>query len=147
MDQRIKGQEVSITCVTDSVAEDRLDSISNFNDEVALELKEAGYLGEYVNRFDEILNGYGGDFEMNTTNSRWVQWRRRIIDRAQRRIVGVVFNVVRTDIYDNGDTLVQIYRDVKWGAMPTTIGSRGDYVKVKAQFKCSQLAEQINALI
>jgi hypothetical protein len=143
---RLKGQEVSIRVVQDATTVDTLDSISSMNDEVALEIKEDGFLGEPVNRFDEILNGYGGDFEMQLTNANWTRWQQAIIDRATRRKPSLKFNIVRTDFYASGDSSIFTYKDVKWGSMPTTIGARGDFVKVKASFKCSERSVQTNAL-
>lgn len=146
MAQRLKGQEVSIRIVTDGVTEE-LNTFSNFNDEIALELKEAGYLGEVTNRFDEILNGYGGDMELNLQKASWLTLTQRIRDRAQRRTPGTVFNIVRTDLFPNGDSIMFIYKDVSWGPVPTSVSSRGDYVKPKLQFKCSERGEQINAIV
>lgn len=146
-DQRLKGQEVSIRVVTDGTTDATIDSVSNFNDEVALELKEAGYLGETVNRFDEILNGFGGDFEANITKADWNLLVTAIVNRARRITPTTVFNVVRTDLFPNGDSAIYVYSDVKWGPVPTAIASRGDYVKPKLQFKCSERANQINAVI
>lgn len=146
MDPRLKGQEVSIRVTDNSRLVASLDSISSFNDNMDLETKSDGFLGETVNRFDEVLNGYGGDFEMQTTSANWILWQQRIRDRATRRNPGIRFNVIRTDLYANGTSLVITYGDVKWGAQPTTIGGRGEFVKVKATFVCSNRKEQLNAL-
>jgi hypothetical protein len=137
--QRLKGQEVSIRILQNGTLLSSIDSVSSFNEEVDLEIKSDGFLGEPVNRFDEILNGFGGDFEMQTTNGSWLIWQQAIIARAQRvaSAVGTTFNVVRTDLYENGDSNVYTYVDAKWGGMPSTVGARGEYVKVKASFKCS----------
>ena len=146
-DQRLKGQELSIRIVNDGTTDATIDSVANFNDEVALEIKEAGYLGETVNRFDEILNGHGGDMEINITKANWNQLVTAIINRARRITPSTVFNVVRTDLFPNGDSAIYVYSDVKWGPLPTSVASRGDYVKPKLQFKCSERQVQINAVI
>jgi hypothetical protein len=145
-DPRLKGQEISIRVVTDSVVDNTIDSIASMNDEVMLELKEAGFLGELVNRFDEIFNGFGGDMEIQLTKANWVSLELSIIERAQRKVLSRIFNVIRTDLYGNGDSSIYTYADVKWGAIATTIASRADYVKVKMQFKCSERTVQTNAL-
>jgi hypothetical protein len=135
---RLKGQEVSIRVVLESNEVRSIDSISSFNDEVALEIKEDGFLGEVANRFDEILNGFGGDFETHLASSGWIFLVNAIIDRAQRRRPAIVFNVVRTDLFADGTSLVYTYKDVKWGSIPQTLGSRGDFVKAKFMFKCTE---------
>jgi hypothetical protein len=146
MDQRLKGQEVSIRAVANGQVLSTIDSVSSMNEAVALEIKEQGYLGEPVNRFDEILNGYGGDFDMHVTNANWIDLELQIIARATREQPGLTFNVVRTDIFPNGDTIIYTYIDVSWGAMPQNVGSRGDYVKVHAEFKCSERTVKRNSL-
>lgn len=146
MDQRLKGQEVSIRIINAGVVVAEIDTVSSFNDEVALELKEDGFLGETANRFDEILNGYGGDMEIQISKANWVLLQQAIIDRAQRKTPEVVFNIVRTDLFSNGDSAIFTYSDVKWGPIPTSVASRGDFVKPKLQFKCSERPYKLNSL-
>lgn len=146
-DQRIKGQEVSVKVIEDGVLLTSIDSISTFNDAVSLELKESGYLGEFVNRFDEILNGFGGDFEFNVTTSAWNLLVESIIARAKRERPNVVFNVVRVDLYPNGESAIYTYRNVFWGEIPTNVAGRGEYVKPRMQFKCSERPTKINQVL
>ncbi len=145
-DLRLKGQEISIRSVAGGVVVDSIDSVASFNQEVMLEIKQDGFLGEFVNRFDNIMNGFGGDFEFHVHNALWVPFERSIIDKAQRNIPGLQFNVIRTDFYPNGNSVIYTYRDVAWGAIPHAVGSRGDYVKIKGQFNCSERPEEVNSL-
>lgn len=144
--QRLKGQEVSIRVIQAGNVVNELSIISAFNDNVALEIKEAGYLGETVNRFDEILNGYGGDFESHLNRAEWNNFVQAVIDRAERRTPDVQFNVVRVDFFPNGDSSVYTYTDVFWGGIPTSVPTRGDYVKVRGEFRCSERPVQTNQL-
>lgn len=143
---RLRGQQVSIRIVQAGTVVDSIDSISSFNDEDTLEIKEDGFLGEFVNRFQSILNGHGADFEFQTHNARWLLFRQSVLDKVMGKTPDVVFNVVRTDYYFNGDTVVQTYVDVHWGPMGKAIASRGDVVKHKLTFKCSAAPADINAL-
>jgi len=146
IDQRIKGQEISLRVISGGQVVSEVNSVSAFNEAVALALKEAGYLGELVNRFDEILDGYGGDMDMNVTRASWLNFQLAVEARARREQPDLKFNVVRADLYPNGDNATFTYRDVHFGPMPTNIPSRGDYVKVHLEFKCSERAVAINAL-
>ena len=146
-DQRIKGQEVSIRVVQGGVPVASIDSISVFNDTVALELKETGFLGETVNRFDEILNGFGGDCEFHVTKPEWNELVEAIISRAKRETPDTNFNVVRADYFPNGQSALYTYRDVKFGEIPTNVPSRGDYVKARLQFKCSERPVKIDGIV
>lgn len=145
-EQRLKGQEVSIRIIEAGNVVESIDSISTFNDATKLEIKEAGYLGETVNRFDEILNGYGGNFEFHVRKAAWSTLIRAITDRAQRRRPELVFNIIRTDLFPNGESNIITYIDVAWGEVPQTIGGRGEYVKVAMSFSCGERSEQINQL-
>lgn len=145
-DQRLKGQEISVRVISAGNVVTSINSVAMFNDNVALELKEQGYLGETVNRFDEILNGYGGDFEFHVNRADWNELIESIVARAERRQPDLRFNVVRTDFYPNGDTNIYTYQDVFWGAVPTSVASRGDYVKGRLEFRCSARPVKTNAL-
>lgn len=137
---RLKGQEVSVRVLSGDPPEPiaTLTSISTFNDDTTIKLLEDGFLGEVAMRYDEILDGYGGDFEMQVTTSGWVSWLQAIEARATRQDPTIVFNVVRTDLFPDGTSLIWVYEDVKWDAIPQKIGSREDRVKVTGKFKCSQ---------
>lgn len=145
-DQRLKGQEVSIRVIEAGNVVTTIDAISVFNEQVALELKEQGYLGETVNRFDELLNGFGGDFEFHVNRADWHSLVESILERATREVPDRTFNVVRTDFYPNGDSAIFTYQDVKWGPIPTSVASRGDYVKPRMEFRCEERPVKVNAL-
>lgn len=145
-DQRLKGQEVSIRIIDAGSVVAAIDTVSTFNDGVDLEIKEAGYLGEFTNRFDEVLNGFSGDLETNLTRADSATLDDAIIAKAKRESPALVFNVIRTDFFPNGDSNIYTYEDVHWGQIPTTIGARGDFVKKKYQFKCSERTVATNQL-
>lgn len=136
---RLKGQEISIRVLAGNPPEvlDTIDSISEFNDTTALKLLEDGFLGEVTNRFDEILDGFGGDFSMQTTSSGWIALEQAIIRRATREDPTLIFNIVKTDLYADGSSIIKVFTDVKWGEMPTKVGGRGEFAKISANFKCS----------
>lgn len=144
-DPRLKGQEVVLRILQDGQLVDELQAIGSFNDEVKLEIKEDGFLGEPTNRFDQILNGYGGDLEFQTNTSGYLAFIASIEGKAKRTVFPV-FNIVRTDLYVNGQTAVITYPDVKWGAIPTSVGGRGEYAKTKLAFSCEDRTVQINAI-
>lgn len=142
----MKGQEVEIRITRAGSPENTISAIGNFNDNVMLETKQDGFLGEIVDRFDDVMRGYGFDLEFQVSEAAWIDFQTAMIDRSQRATPDVIFNVIRSDFYSNGDTLIFTYMDVKFGGQPTTIASRGDFVKVKLEGKCSQRSVQKNAL-
>lgn len=132
--------------IQDGFVLSEINSVASLTEDVLRRLLEAGYLGEIANRFDEILDGFGGKGEMHVTTSSWIQLDTSVNDRAQRRNPNIVFNVVVTDLYPNGDTLVKVYRDVKWGPFSVGNASRSDYTKVGFEFKCSERPVTLNAI-
>lgn len=146
MDPRLKGQEISLRVINAGTVVSEIDSVASFDDNTDLKEMEDGFLGEQVNRFDNALNGYGGNFEMQCAQANWVLFKQAVVRKAQRVDSAVTFNVVVTDLYPNGDTVITTYVDVTFGPIPKNVGSRTDFVKVKWSFKCSQLGELIGAL-
>jgi len=145
MSQTLEGQEITIRAVVDDTLVTELVFITSFNDTVKQEIKENGYLGEPFNRFTDIHNGYGGDLEFHVNTASWTDWDDALTARATRAQPGLVFNVVRIDRFSDGTSNTYNYDDVSWGERPTSIGSRGDKVKVKASFSCSTRTNKKNA--
>lgn len=143
---RLKGQEISIRVVQAGNVIETIDSVMNFDDSVDIEVRQDGFLGETTDRFDDVYKGHTGNFEIQVRRASWYRFVEAVIDKTTRRTPDVVFNVVRTDLYPNGDTMVKTYTDVHWGAIPTTVASKDDFVKAKLTFKCSTAPVDINAL-
>ena len=137
--QRIKGQEVSILIVADTVLQDTLTDIQNFNMELEFEIKSMGYLGEKTNRKDYIFNGCKFDMELHIHSQDLLTFAQQVHDKAQRITPDVVFNITGVFSFPNGDQPELLLNDVSFGAIPFNIGSRGDYVKVKIQGECSDI--------
>lgn len=141
------GQDVALRIVQDDTVYAELNFQNSFNDSADVEIKESGHLGEKVNRFTEILNGYSGDFECQVKTAAWVDWSLAVEARARREVLGSVFSIVRVDRYSDGTNLTVTYEDVAWGQIPTSVGSRGDFVKVKGSFKCSVRTPQKDSFL
>ena len=146
MSLRLKGQEIILQAVSAGQVVTEVSAIASFNDSVMLELKEDQFLGEPVNRFDQVLNGFSGDFEFQLEEATWTDFVNLIVAKAKREQPDLLFNMVRTDFYPNGQTAVIVYQDVSWGAIPTTIASKNDFVKVKMEFRCSKRSVSVNSL-
>jgi hypothetical protein len=136
--QRIKGQEVSILITVDGEVQSEITDLQNFGITPQTELIQQGYLGETTDRYDEIFKGAKGDFEMHTHSQDFVTLEKAIIDRARRKTPDVVFNIVATLAFPNGDTPTITLPDVKWGPMANTVPNRADYLKIKMEFGCAE---------
>lgn len=146
-EQTLEGQEITVRAVTDGELVAELRFITSFNESVKQEIKENGYLGEPFNRYTDIHNGFGGDFEAHVNTSAWIAWEKAKLARAQRANAAIQFDIVRVDNFSDGSNLTHTYIDVSWGEQPTSIGSRGDKVKVKGAFMCSEKTAEENAFV
>ena len=146
-DPRLRGQDVSLKAIAGGQLVTAINSVATFNDSVMFEIKEDGFLGEVANRYDEVLSGYSGDVEMQVNTAKWLNYVQQIEQRASRQQPALVFNMVRTDFFANGDSAVITYNDVHFGPLPTTFGGRADFAKVKLEFKCTTRTVQINSIL
>jgi len=136
--QRLKGQEVEIRVISNGDILHVIKAVGSFNEQVMLEALQDGFLGEVVDRFDDILKGYGGDTEFQIHTAVWSKFQEDIVSRAQRKYPNMQFNVGVTEFYSDGSTRALTYVDVQFGQQTLSIASRSDYVKVKIEFKCSE---------
>lgn len=143
----LMGQDVSIRIVRGAQLYTELRYSMSFNDAVKTEIKESGHLGEKVNRFCEILNGYSGDFEGQVNSAAFIDWQLAVEARARREAGALAdeFIIARLDQYSDGTTNLVTYENIAWGEMPTSFGGRGEFVKVKGSFACSKRTVVPNA--
>lgn len=134
--QRIKGQEVQILVVQDSVLQDTITDIQNFNATIELEIKTQGYLGEKTNRRDEIYNGVKFDMTIHLHSQDYFIFQKSIVSRAKRDTPDTTFNISGVFSFPNGDEPVMLFPDAKFGEQPLGISSRGDYVNIKVNGEC-----------
>ena len=141
--QRIKGQEVAIIVVRDSAVEDTFTDIQNFSCEMSIEIKTQGYLGEPVDRNDEVYNGVKFDFTMHVHSQAFLRFVQAVMDRAKRRTPDVVFNITAVLNFPNGETPLVLFPDAQFSSIPISVGSRGDYVTVKMSGACNDWQLQL----
>jgi hypothetical protein len=116
--------------------EDTLVDTQDFEFELDVELKSAGYLGEKSNRYDEIFNGVKFNGTLHTHTQAWIPYALAIVQRAKRQTPDVVFNITAILNYADGTTPDVLFPDVHFGPVPGTVRSRGDYKTLKIQGAC-----------
>lgn len=137
MAQRLKGQECQIVCTNAGVIEDSFDAIMSFNIEPEGEVKSQGYLGEKTNRKDDVYNGVKFDMEIHISKQDVFRFADAVKKRQKRETPDVVFNIATVMSFPNGDQPTLTIPDVSFGPIPTNIGGRTEYVKVKIQGEAS----------
>ena len=144
---RLRGQEVRIVVLQNGSTVSEINSITMMDTNTDLVIQEDGFLGEVVNRYDTILNGYGGNFELHVTTADYIALEKAAVEKAQRLVPGTVFNVVRVDLFADGTSNIHTFTNVAWGPIPENIAGRAAFVKVKLSFKCSEKATQTSAIL
>lgn len=136
IDNRIKGQEVTILIAQDGELLDEFTEISNFDFEDVMDITSKGYLGEKSERKDQIYKGVKGSFEMDLATTTWFRFREAIINKAKRITPDVEFNVSGVFSFPNGETPTVTFASVTFGGLPVSIPARADYIKIKMSFEC-----------
>jgi hypothetical protein len=140
---RLRGQEAEIRITVAGALSDAFTAVASFNDTMQLEASTQGFLGELTDRKDSIFNGFEFGGEMQVENQQWMAFQQTLKDKAQRKTPDVQINIVRTDFYANGDAPSRTYLDCSFGAMPTAIASRADFVKVSFAGQCSDVVDDL----
>lgn len=131
--QRIRGQETEVRVIKDSVLQDTITKITQFEVEAQFEVKSQGYLGGITEEKDEIYNGCKFSFEMHLDGPEWLDLQASIKKRAQRLTPDVQFTIVSTLYFPSGDTRIIVIPNARFGAQPLSVNSRADYVSVKCE--------------
>jgi len=145
-DSRLRGQEVEVRISLNGNLQDTITAIASFEETFKLEKKEDGFLGEVTNRYDHIFNGIDGKCEFQVNSADWMTFQNAVKAQAQRKQPATQINLVRTDYYGSGQTAIITYGNCKFGAMPTSVAGRGEFVKVSLDFSCSDRDEQITSV-
>lgn len=135
---RLKGQEVSVIIIQDSVPLDAITDVRSFEFTFELEQKDDGYLGETTNRKDSVFKGITGRMELHTSNKKTFKLIQSAVDKARRRTPGVRINIKAAFNYPNGDRARITITDVEFGAFPVNASSRSDFVTVGVSFSASE---------
>ena len=137
--QRIKGQEVSVLVVRDSVLEDTFSAIKDFEIDTQFETKSVGFLGEKTNRKDYIFNGGKFSFTLQLHKQDYFNFWKSAVAKAKRETPDVIFNITSVLSFPNGDTPTILLADVVFGPLPLKAPARGDYVDVKVEGECEEI--------
>lgn len=141
-EQRIKGQEVTISVVRGGVLETSFTDIKNFNFVIKAEVKKQGYLGEKGSRVDDVFDSVDFDFEMHVHNTEWVAFVTALQRRQKRELPDLEINIAGTFFYPNFETQAWVLPDCKFGDIPVGISDRKEYVNVKMSGSCGDFQLQ-----
>ncbi len=147
MEQRLLGQDVTVRLMRDGVLVTEITAIGSFDDSMDVETKQEQFLGRTADDFSDVFVGFSGNLEFQSSHAGWADFSDAIEARASRADPAIVFNVVRSDNYANGDSNIFVYKDVAWGALPSTFSARKEFGKHKLAFKCTERDRKKNSLL
>lgn len=133
--QRIKGQEVELILVENNQPRIGLFDVRSFEMAAQLEILREGYIGETTDRRDSVYRGYRGRVEVHFENRDLLDFVRRLIDKARRRVAGSRINMKVTLQFPSGERPRVLLKDLEFGEVPLTFGSRADYGTVSLEFE------------
>jgi len=134
MAQRIKGQEVELLLVEDNSPLTSINDVRSFEMAAQLEMLTEGYLGETTDRHDTVYRGYRGRMEVHFENGEILAFMRRLVDKARNRTPGARVNAKVTLAFPGGDRVRVLLRDMQFGEIPLSFGSRADYGAISLDF-------------
>lgn len=137
MSTRVKGQDVEIVILLNGEPLRSLNFARNVDFTYKLELQQEGYLGETTDRYDSVFKGIEGNIEFHFDNSAPLALVTAAVNKARRREPGTQTNIKCTMAFPSGRRARVVLRDVEFGAMPISFGSRTDYGTFKIAFGCS----------
>lgn len=132
--QRIKGQEATITITRGGVLENTLTDIFDFSMEFEGEIKRKGYLGEKTDRTDDVYRGVKGEFSMHSHTQDWLRFWTAVVSRMKRQVPDLVINISVTLLYPNLDNPVIFVPNAKFGELGLTMPDRVEYIAKKLPF-------------
>jgi hypothetical protein len=137
--QRLKGQEIQFRVLQDNTLLDALTATGGVKEEMQLEMKEDGFIGETTDRYDEVFKGWKVDMSnMQVFSADWARFQQAVEQRARRITPGTIFNAVRVDSYSDGSQVIYTYTNLTFGPIPTDAAGRTEFVKVSLSMGCSE---------
>ncbi len=132
---RIRGEDVSIRITKDGGEVIGLDNVESFTGTILVDTTTHEFLGRVGQSVDEIVNGAEGSVTLQFGTPDVLDFIKTIVDRAARRISGVVVNVQGQMVFPNGEVRIMLFRDVAFGNIPIAFASRPDYGRITLSWR------------
>jgi hypothetical protein len=130
MDQRIAGQDTSVTIVVDRTPIKTITAVRSFDVNWKFSIKTEEYIGETSPRKDDFFEGLSGKIEIDMENSDALTLVQAIQARAQNRAITTQIGIKSTLQFPDGDRAIINVPNVFFSDVPMSFGSRTDYGKM-----------------
>lgn len=140
MSERVRGQENFILITVGNVLVDRIDSITEFEYTAEHDIQEENFLGETQPRFDSIAKGTTLTIAGQMSNAEFFTLQQAITAVAERRTATITqIDIGSSYVFPNGDLVNLAFKNVFFGAVPVTTGSREDFIAWNLEGKCQRV--------
>lgn len=137
--ERIRGSEVFVSIIQDGKVISTFRDIKDFSFEPTFELKSEGYLGEAIDRRDEIWKGCAGKVGMHLSSKDFIAFIKSVKDRAQRRTPGTQVNIGGVLEFPNGDVAQVLIKNCFFGTLPVNSSARDAYVDFTVNYNSEDI--------
>jgi hypothetical protein len=125
--QRIAGQDTTISIVVDDQAVDEITAVRSFDVTWKFSTKTEEYVGETGPRKDDFFEGLSGRIEFDMEGAAALTLVDIIQTRAQNRGISTRISVKTVLQFPDGDRALINIPNVFFGDIPMNFGSRTDY--------------------
>ena len=128
INQRIRGADVALAITDNGSLAETLTAIDSFGVTFKFEKLVQRYIGEQTVRTDEIFAGCEGKLKFHLYDEAFTGFIQDLQTRAERIDPTIVFNIVATMNFPNGESPVMTFPDLNFGDIPLEAGNAKDYV-------------------
>lgn len=130
MADRLLGQDTEVVVIKDNEPILTITAVKSFELGIQLEVLREAYLGETTDRRDDVFRGIRARLELTPEGREPIDLAVAVKERAQNRRSGVKISVKSTFSFPNGDRVIVVVPDCKFGEIPIGAPGRTDYVSM-----------------
>ena len=132
---RIKGQETTVTVTSALGVEESVADVKSCEITFERDILSEGYLGQKTEKKDAIFKGVTGKITFHVEKRAVLGLVGRINEATKNRVGGEQFEVTTTYEFEDGKMRI-ICKEVAFGSIPISSGSRDDFVELSFDFAC-----------
>lgn len=137
---RFIGQDTNLMLVKDGQPLSQITAVASFEFTAQITTLSRGYLGETVERKDEVFKGISGQLELHDSNGEVLKLMFDIMERARSREAPRLIINAKTTIKFPATGLrgIVTLSDLKFGDLGLSVSGREEYGATRFPFECEE---------